>query len=85
MRDVVLHDVLYKERRQIDTYDGIYKVQPVGVIYGETRRKERLNLPDYPMECEGGNGGKETHEDGKQQDKLLVADIFLAPLGSLKI
>ena len=63
MRNVVLDNVFYKQRCEIDTYNRINQIEPVDVVSNKARRQEELYLTYYPVEHEGSNGGEETHKD----------------------
>ena len=80
MRDVILDDISYEERRQIDTHNRINQIEPVGMTLFEWAREQQDYLVDDPMEEEGSHSGKKAHQQGENNHKRLLADMLHSPL-----
>ena len=79
MRDIILDDVTYKERCQVDTHHRIDQVEPVGPGLLERAGEEHHDLIDDPMKREGCHSRKETHEQCQDEDEHPVADMRHTP------
>ena len=59
-----------EQGREINTYNGENKIQPVDGRYGEPFGEEHLYLLDNPMQRIGRNGSEQPHEEREDEREL---------------
>ena len=77
MADVILHDISHEERREVDAYDGIDKIEPVGIGLVERAGEKSHNLVDDAMQHKGSDRGEQTNEEGEKEHEGPFAYVFL--------
>ena len=80
MRDVILYDIAYKQRREIDTHNGVNQIEPVGATLVERAGEQRYNLVDNPVQHKGSHGGEKAHKQGEDNHKHPLAHVLHAPV-----
>ena len=80
MGDIVFDDIAHKQRRQIDTYDRIDQIEPVGTCAVERTGKQQHDLVDDPMEDESSHCRKEANNQSENDHEHLLADMLHPPL-----
>ena len=69
----------HEERRQVDTYDWVDQVEPVGVRPLELAGQQGYYLVDDAVQHESGYGSKEADAERQYQQQHFLADMLLAP------
>ena len=77
--DIILDDITHEQRGEVDTDDGIDKIEPVGTRRLEATRQQHHYLVDDPVEREGCHSRKETHQQREDEHEHPLADVFDTP------
>ena len=72
MRDIVFHHIAHEQRGEIDTDDGVDKVQPVERRVVEPRGQQHLNLLDDPVQHVGRHCCQQSDDQCQQVGKHLI-------------
>ena len=72
MRDIVFHHIAHEQRGEIDTDDGVDKVQPVERRVVEPRGQQHLNLLDDPVQHVGRHRCQQSDDQCQQVGKHLI-------------
>ena len=78
--DDAFYDIAYKQRREIDTHNGVNQVKPVGALGSKRAGEQRYNLVDNPVQHKGSHGGEKAHKQGEDNHKHPLAHVLHAPV-----
>ena len=79
VRDIVLDDISYEQRRQIDTNNRIDQIKPVSSRTVEGTGEQIYDLVDDPVEHKGRHSRKEADYQREDDHKHLLADMLHPP------
>ena len=79
MTNVITHDSTNKDRREEDTYHGVYEIEQVGLRDAELMGQQILNLGYEPLQEQSGKSSQHADDESEQQDESFFLDAPLAP------
>ena len=72
MGDIILDDIAYEQRSEIDAYDGINQIEPVGTRTAEVTGQHIHNLIDDPVEYKSSYCGEEADNQCEDDHEHLL-------------
>ena len=76
MGDIILNYIAHEQRSEIDAYDGIYQIEPVGPRTTEVTGQHIHNLIDDPVEYESCYRGEEADNQCEDDHEHLLTDML---------
>ena len=83
MRDIILDNIAYEERGEIDADDGIDQIEPVVGVSMELTRQQVDNHVDESMQHVSSHCRQQAHDERQDKQKHLVAHVGYTPVVQL--